>query len=257
MRDETNEPGPRLSAVIPLRNRAGLRLENCLRSLRWQEGLEEPVEIVLSDFGSDDTHAREIAALAERYGARVTREVTDAVWNRSRALNLGIQAARGAICWATDADMIFQPNFAATVLAEHGRRPGECMVLCRCHDLPEEVPDDRLWSVEDFEPLQRRARIRSAMGTGACQAAPRAFFERVRGYDEEYVFWGAEDVDMSGRARIAGLEIVWISARTAMLHQWHRTTKHDRKWLWRRNRRRFRKTGHVVVKNPDGWGSWT
>ena len=84
--------------MIPIRDRSGQRLENCLRSLRWQRGVErQQVEIVLSDFGSSAEHATSIAALAQAYDAVVTTEETEALWNRSRALNLGIQAASGEL----------------------------------------------------------------------------------------------------------------------------------------------------------------
>ena len=46
-----------LSVIIPVRNRSGDRLENCLRSLRWQEDIDHTqVEILIVDFGSDAEH---------------------------------------------------------------------------------------------------------------------------------------------------------------------------------------------------------
>ncbi len=248
-------PEARITAIIPLRNRSGVRLENCLRSLRWQALDPEEVEIVLSDFGSDPGHLASVEALADAYGARVVRTRTDEVWNRSKVLNIGIQAASSALAFCTDADMIFQPTFLPCILDAHRVFEGRVMVLSRCRDLPESVPE-QLWSVEDFPTLRARSEIRDTSGTGACQAARRAFFEYTRGYDEKFIYWGAEDVDMTSRAARYGLKLHWMDDdHASMLHQWHPTMKNDRKWTFHLNRLRYKLTRHVIVKNRRGWGA--
>lgn len=244
---------PAISVVIPVRNRSGTRLDNCLASLRWQTVPENQVEIVLSDFGSDLPNRASVAAGAERAGARVAYTETAEIWNRSRALNLGIQATTGDVVLCTDADMIFAPNFLEVILETRRASGRPRMIHCACHDLPEDVPE-RPWAVADFEALRARGEFRDLGGTGACQAASREFYFRVRGYDEKYLHWGAEDIDMTRRARRAGLEIVWISDRTAMLHQWHRKVHLDDEAQWKLNRWRFKLTGWIVVKNRRGWG---
>ncbi len=235
---------------------------NCLRSLRWQvlpAGVE--VELLISDFGSAPTWARELEVLARTQGARVVRTPTAETWNRSRALNVGIRAARGAALMCTDADMIFAPDFLASVLAALGggrgdtgeRAPPGSFVVCRCRDLPESLAE-RAWTRDDFPGLARRAPYRDKLGTGACQAADRAFFEAVRGYDEGFVFWGMEDNDMRYRAGRAGLREVWIHERTAMLHQWHPSQRGRRPLRKLLNDLRFHTTKRRVVKNPRTWG---
>jgi len=72
--------------------------------------------------------------------------------------------------------------------------------------------------------------------------------------DEAYKFWGCEDTDMFLRAQRAGLEAVWVHDNTSMLHQWHRDTRHDRKFLKFLNDARFHLTKRIVVKN--WWSAW-
>ena len=229
-------------------------LENCLRSLRWQEQITQgEVEILISDFGSDDGHRPSIAHLAKTYDARVAFTDTDEVWNRSKALNVGLQEARGSIAFCTDVDMIFAPNFLATIKATHGNSNGQVMALCRCNDLPEDVPLS-VWQRSDYEELESRSVRRETSGTGACQAAPRDFFIHARGYDEKFIYWGAEDVDMTSRAAQFGLDLVWMEG-TSMLHQWHPTMKRDRPLQFHLNRFRYKLTKHIVVKNRKGWGN--
>ena len=241
---------PRISVIIPLRDRAGARVENCLRSLLWQDVDADSFEIVLSDFGSSPKYARALVELGERFGARIVRSDTDAIWNRARALNIGIRAARGEYVFCTDADMIFQPNFLSTLLAH---QDGESFVVCRCRDLPESVPE-QAWGEADFDALLAKSDYRERLGTGACQMARRSFFERVHGYDEGYIFWGCEDGDMWHRSQRAGLATRWIHDHTAMLHQWHPTMRTDRPLLKAMNDTRYHLTKWIVVKNRFGWG---
>ena len=245
---------PDITAIVPLRNRSGDRLENCLRSLRWQEGLGDAVvEIVISDFGGDGDHRPSIQALAERYDVKIAATETDEVWNRSRALNIGLQAATGKIAFCTDVDMIFAPNFLASILDTHRRHDGRVMALCRCYDLAEDVPM-QAWARTDFESLEARSLRRETSGTGACQAAPLSFFVHARGYDEKFLYWGAEDVDMTSRAGRYGLALEWMEG-TTMLHQWHPTMKRDRPLRFHLNRLRYKLTKHIVVKTRRRWGN--
>ncbi len=242
-----------LSTIIPIRNRSGARLRNCLLSLRWQQIEPSDHEVIISDYGSVPEHSTSIDALAEQLGARVIRTTTDGTWNKSHALNIGIQAAHGEFVLCTDVDMMFQDNFLTTLLSTHRSCPGDVMVHCRCFDLPRQLPE-REWTSADFEQLRSRAINRPTMATGACQSARREFFERVRGYDEQFRHWGYEDLDMTWRARHSGLEIRWVSDRTAMLHQWHPTVRQEHPWARWTNCWRYRLTRHIVVKNRKRWG---
>lgn len=249
----TTPDTPLLSVIVPVRNRAGRRLENCLRSLRWQDLPEDEVEVIVSDFGSAPEMRAATAALAERFGARVLFTPAEEVWNRSRALNIGIRAARGRYVLCTDADMIFAPTFLRTLVEAQREAEDGALVVCRCRDLPDDVPE-QVWQRSDYPALLARAPFREKLGTGACQMARREAFARLHGYDEQYVFWGMEDNDFRFRARRAGLAERWVHERTSMLHQWHpsdRGTRPVRKML---NDLRFHLTKWRRVKNRRRWG---
>jgi len=244
---------PQISAVIPVRDRTGPRLDNCLRSLRWQELDPAEFEIVITDFGSSPTHAEALRELAETHAATLVRVDERGVWNRARALNFGIQRATGKYVFCTDADMIFAPNFVPTLLGVQARERDQAFVVCHCRDLPEHV-EEQPWSLEDFPALLAQAPFRLKTGTGACQVARREFFERVRGYDEGFEFWGQEDNDMRYRAGRAGLREVWVQDQTAMLHQWHPSDRGKRPLRKSLNDVRFHLTKRIRVKNWRGWG---
>ncbi len=252
---------PIVSVIIPLRNRSGVRLINCLNSLGWQNRVSSStaqpsaeLEIIISDFGSDPSQHRNIIKIANDAGATVVKNNTRQIWNRSQALNIGIRASRGKYVMCTDADMIFMPNFIQSALElqkKQGKQGG--MVVCQCHDLPQQKTE-QCWTRDMIPGLFKEATVRGYGGTGACQFAPRSFFEYVRGYDEGYVFWGSEDKDMLARAEKYGLELLWLDGLTAMAHQWHPTLREQRKFLVLRNRLRYKFTKHRVVKNSRGWG---
>ena len=241
-----------IAVVIPIRDRGGVRAENCLRSLRWQTLDARQVEIVLSDVGSDERHLSDLRRLAQAHDARLLETHDEGLFNRSRALNIGIQAARSEIVMCTDIDMIFENNFLASVLgafAESDQRP---FVLSKYCDLPP-LPE-RVYDIGEFDSVKALSHLRTSSGTGACQAARRSFFADVHGYDEKMRHWGFEDSDMLARARRYGLTPVWISDRTSMLHQWHPKREYEHPVAVQFNRFRELLTRHIVVKNRGGWG---
>jgi glycosyltransferase involved in cell wall biosynthesis len=243
----------RLSVIIALRDRAGVRLDNCLRALRWQELDPSAFEILLSDFGSAPPHRAEVVRLAQQHDARVIHTATRELWNKSRALNVGIRAARGHYVLCTDADMLFAPNFLDTLLATQEVEEDHAFALCQSRDLPEALAETP-WALQDMPTLIARSHYRERQGTGACQMATRAFFERVRGYDEGYKGWGQEDTDMTFRAARAGLTHRWVEDTTAMMHQWHPSNR--ARWPIQKtlNDIRYHLTKRRVTKNPRSWG---
>jgi glycosyltransferase involved in cell wall biosynthesis len=244
---------PLITVIIPLRNRGGHRLDNCLRSLRWQDLPAEQVELLVSDFGSDASHRAALAPTAAEHDVRVVWHDTREIWNRARALNIGIRAARGRYVLCTDADMIFAPSFLTAVVDAQREADDAALVVCRCRDLPPTLAE-RPWAREDFPALLQASSFRERLGTGACQMALRGMFHTLRGFDEGYKFWGLEDTDMTFRAQRHGLTLAWVHEQTAMLHQWHPTDRNKRPLRKLVNDARFHLTKYVRRKNPGGWG---
>jgi len=247
-----NHTSYKISAIIPIRNRAGIRLENCLRSLRWQENFDEnSLEIIISDFGSSAEEAQQIELLAQKFKSKVIYTEVSDYWNRSRALNVGIKKAEGKVVFCTDADMIFENNFLSCILsAQSAEKPS--MVVCKCWDLPE--MEERVFELKEYDQLKLAATLRKSFGTGACQATDNSWFQKVRGYDEKYMLWGFEDTDMKHRAQRDGLELHWIHEKTSMLHQWHQNIRNTKLFLKYANKARYYLTRNKIVKNSSGWG---
>lgn len=255
-----------LTVVIPVRNRAGQRLRNSLRSLYWQTG-GRPAQVIVVSFGSTLHINKELSSLCAEEAAKLII-IGDPCrpWNKSLALNVGIRATLPEVpLLATmDADMILAPSFLEVVLERLQRDP-PALVLCRISDLPARIPmpPEKTQLLAAFAGLQSLTRLRPRFGSGGFQAARRAFFFDIRGYDEDLHWWGAMDKDLVNRARLAGLDIEWIEERTAMLHQWH-PRKHKiltcgreidkAKLAWRRNHEMVRVRSAILKRNSRGWG---
>jgi glycosyltransferase involved in cell wall biosynthesis len=255
-----------ISVVIPVRDRAGQRLRNALRGLHWQES-GSPAEILIVSHGSRPEVDADLQRLceAESVTLLLIGEPSHA-WNKPLALNTGIRHSSPDVPFlmTMDADMVLSPNFLSVVTECLSTQPPS-LVLCRISDLPPqaEVPSTRDDLLRQFEHLLRMTSLRPRFGSGGIQAACREFFFRIRGYDEDFAWWGAMDGDLVNRARLAGLDLTWIENRAAMLHQWH-PRKHavlrqadqiqQARRAWQRNHQIMRLRARSLQRNPNDWG---
>jgi glycosyltransferase involved in cell wall biosynthesis len=258
--------GVPLSVVIPIRNRSGQRVRNALRSLNWQAA-GRPAQVLVVSHGSQPEVDSELSKLCDEEAATLI-VVGDLFqpWNKPLALNVGIHATLLDVPFVMtmDADMILAPNFLGVVV-ERLRKEPPALVLCRISDLPAHVllPHHCEKLLDTFDMLRAVTQLRPRYASGGIQAARRAFFFDVRGYDEDLLWWGAMDGDLVNRTGLMGLEIAWIEDCTAMLHQWH-PRKHavlsspreieQAKRAWRYNHQLIQSRLKLAVRNSHGWG---
>jgi glycosyltransferase involved in cell wall biosynthesis len=255
-----------IAVVIPVRDRAGQRLRNSLRSLRWQSS-GPPAEVLVVSHGSRPEVNTDLNRICQEESATlITLGEPDQPWNKSLALNIGIRRSTAAVPFlmTMDADMVLSPGFLTAVI-EHLSSGEPALVLCRISDLPAQaaLPSDPDQLLTAFDQLHARTRLRARSGSGGIQAASRSFFFGIRGYDEDLRWWGGMDGDLVNRARLVGLSIAWIEDRAAMLHQWH-PRKHavlvradqirGAKIAWTLNHRLIQFRRNIVRRNPKGWG---
>lgn len=53
-----------------------------------------------------------------------------------------------------------------------------------------------------------------------CGAMYTKHFQYLRGFDEDYIYYGMDDVDFADRLRAAGIQFVWTD-HVVLRHQWH------------------------------------
>lgn len=242
---------PRLTLVIGFRDRDPARVERCLDSLDRQT--RPDFELLFVDYGSRTAVANAVRPLVETHSfARyVYSDTRGQPWARARALNIGMRRAASPCLLATDVDMVFDPGFVETVL-EHAA--SDRVLYCAARFLPRGFDRwEQLGALRDsLLPAPRSA-------FGGCQCANAALLTRIRGFDERYRYWGAEDRDLAGRLASLGLHEVWLEDRTAIYHQWH--PRRDFKTggvlpagEWARMERHLIQHRERVERNPGGWG---
>jgi glycosyltransferase involved in cell wall biosynthesis len=207
---------PGLTVLVPVRDRAGVRLANLLASLARQSARDR-MRIVVIDYGSGEDEEAEIAGLAAAEGADLVRIEADE-WNRSAALNAGLRRVLTRFVLVADADLIFEPSYVEKALRLLEHDPLR-IVVSAMRDLPDMAPE--AVSTASFAELSGQASSRyDAKYHPSIVAVHRMAIAAAGGYDEGYRSWGVEDVDLFTRLRHAGLDPV-DAGRETYLHQWH------------------------------------
>ena len=212
-----------------------------LASLALQQMVEGKIELVVTDDGSTDGTLQLVHRFARSvdFPVRMTTH-PHREFQVARCRNEGVAASTAPYIIFLDGDCIVRPDF----VAQHLRRRKRGVVWNGdCFRLSEEVSariDETIvrsgeftnWvSAEERDRLRRanrNARIQdllrhpskpNLMGNniGVC----RADYERINGFDEDYVGWGAEDDDLGFRFRQAGIRIKSIRRWTPTYHVWH------------------------------------
>jgi glycosyltransferase involved in cell wall biosynthesis len=200
---------PKLSVVICTYNRGPI-LEKCLRALIDQSLPGDQYEIVVVDDGStDDTPAR-ISAL------KTAVPEWQCVWQenrgRSHARNVGIRITRAAIVVFIDSDVVVTRDFLETHLTLHEAHAGK-KVFVQGLSVNTDRFDDPLST-----PINATHFSAAFFATNNV-SVPKAFLVEVGGFDEAFVEYGWEDLELGLRLKAIGVDIV--RSREAVGYHWH------------------------------------
>lgn len=213
------------TVVIPTYKRSA-RLHALLSCLVHQDGETLQQVIVCDDGSPDDT-----AAVARSFADKLPLEYRvqeDLGFRAGQARNMGIGDARGDVIIFIDDDVVFPRDFVAAHLDAHRARREPAVVIGfrhRSHHV-DALPPERA-DVIASEPDDRVAVV-GADGAGApMHPTPWMFvyscnFSVPRGvpelqFDEHFVGWGLEDIDLGYRLLRAGLPLV-VAPKASVLH---------------------------------------
>ena len=148
----------KISIIIPVRfsdkyPRNTGRIKLCLESLRAQTLKPELIEIVVSDFGSENQFIPLLQKNCQQFNAKFIHVPTKKIWNRSRALNIAIRNSRpeSQYIFSSDIDVIFKDICLERIL--DNAKPNR-IVTCETRDLSETLAPENLSVKIDFLKLK-------------------------------------------------------------------------------------------------------
>jgi len=214
------EPAPRVSLLVPTRDRADL-LQTCVESLL--DRTDYPAfEVVVIDNGSSEPDALAyLAQLHDRDGVRVLRY--DAPFNYSAINNWAAAQCTGEVIGLVNNDIEVISRDWLREMVSHAVRPEIGAVGAMLY-----YPDDRIQhagvvlgihgvAAHVYSGMPRgypghggRARVAQQLSavTGACLVVRREAYERVGGLDESLQV-AFNDIDFCLRLRQAGYRNLW------------------------------------------------
>ena len=248
------------TVVVPVRNRYGSRLRNCLRSIELQT---VDAEIFIADYGSTTENHIKTMKLAPK--SKSFHYLTDEPWSLSAARNIGLRRTDTEYAMVFDADLIMEPCVLESLLVLHKMDPNTYISTQVVLLDTGSIDIDALELPRDYEQLKHAKATYRSEGWGGLGSAHRDWWYESRGFDERMKWWGWEDVDMWKRVGRAGLKRVRLSdmnmPETQVYHQWHPNTQLEA--LQRQNEEilnhiilneRLSKRTPTIKRNDENWG---
>ena len=233
-----------VSVILTAHDRTSF-LRLCLASIETQT--VRPHEVVIAA-GVESTRA--IEELVERSPLRIVLAPGDEGSRPAALRNGAVRHATGDYLFLTDADAVLFPDVLERHLAAAGRRRwvGGYGLRLTPHETAQVTEErvragklEELWPgaddprclalATDATELRARARwawllrseqrVRRLRLSTAQASMPRAAFERVNGFDEEFEGWGYEEPDLGLRLQIAGLRARTVMPASRVLRLYH------------------------------------
>jgi glycosyltransferase involved in cell wall biosynthesis len=206
---------PEITVVIPAHN-GGWVLRRAVEALRGQDAAPGRFEVVTVDDGSTDGS---VEGLEEARGPVPVRVLRQPNRGRAAARNLGAAAARGRALLFLDADVWAAPGLVSAHLAHHagggllgvqGRALAHpdslTTVFMRATHL---LPDLTVRNRKNLSPLHVITRNFSVTAEA---------FRMVGGFDEGFIGYGWEDIELGIRLRDAGVALRYEPTALAYHH---------------------------------------
>jgi glycosyltransferase involved in cell wall biosynthesis len=230
------------SFVIPVYNRKR-HIINTLAALNFQDGHDQSTyEVIVVDDGSDDNLYESIRGINQNYQLKYFYLPKDEDSCLSRARNHGWKNAEGELIAFIDCDIIVRSNYLNEVDRYYAAEKDLLLMGLRLM-LQEEVTlaevqngrvfDQWQFNGRNFEVCEHKYHLLNqySYNTSALKypwlkvfgnnlVIPKAWLEKIGGFDEDYKGWGTEDVDLGYKAYTSGIKI-FINSRLEVLHQYH------------------------------------
>jgi glycosyltransferase involved in cell wall biosynthesis len=210
--------GATISVITPTRDKRGL-LERTLRALAGQDLPPEEYEVVVADDGSADDTPAFLSSYVPRHGFASVRLTENR--GRAAARNRALDRATGDLVVFLDDDMELVPGFLRAHRDFH-RAHGPAIGVGNVINHPEVVaaPIDRYMSTRGAQKIKDRGPLPWKYFTTNNSSVMRSDLEGVGRFDEGFVHYGFEDLELGLRlAEMRALPIRFVAeARSYHIH---------------------------------------
>jgi len=203
-----------LSVIIPTRN-GGTTLRRTIEYLQRQDAPGDRFEIVVVDDGSTDGSTAGLDAPHDRVPVRIMTQRNE---GRAVARNRGAAEARGRVLLFLDADMWAQPGLIAAHMAHH-RTVQALGVQGRSIQHPDTLKTVYMRATNLIPDLtiRRRRNLAPVHVITRNFSVSASAFRAVGGFDEGFVGYGWEDMELGLRLRQADVPL-WYEPTASAYH---------------------------------------
>ena len=203
---------------------------------------KEDFEVIVVDDGSNDNTGDYIKGINKNYELKYIYIRRNNYSCRSRARNIGTNAAEGEFIIFIDADIIIKKDYLQELDRCYSKDKNLVIAGLRLmlpYDIPIEIIQDGsvfkqfYFSREHKELHEFRCDILNELSFNAAAIkypfmygqscnliAPKIWLQRVKGFDEELKAWGLEDIEVCYRLWKMGLKFI-LNSKLEVLHQFH------------------------------------
>lgn len=213
----------KLTIIYPYRNRDLERVQRSMDSLARQSNLDFKVYFI--DYGSDINRGGQVEDLVSKYDFATYAYLysQNQPWNKSKAINFALTSIETPFCFIADIDMIFDVQFIEVVNKEIQFNPNKTIFFQIGYLSKEQTKNFLSFNlVLEYTCSSPEATGMSLFNTEQLKS--------VKGFDEFFHFWGAEDTDVHNRLKLAGYEVFFYDKKVLLLHQWHPSYRSGEKY---------------------------
>jgi glycosyltransferase involved in cell wall biosynthesis len=233
------------SIIYIYRNRDMDRIYRSLTSLKNQTMKE--FEVIFVDYGSDHEYSNQLIKLLNEFSfcKYVYVNTIGQYFNKSHALNIAIKNSNSEYIITCDVDMIFTNNLMENLNKLVNTNSA---ILFFAYFLPKEFID---WNnIYNY----KNQSIKGTSSSCGNHCINRKSLMEINGYDEYYIYWGAEDIDLASRYKQNNIDLIW-DEEVYGFHQWHPRMDHTMPLgLWSRLQNYYYKNMNISERNKNGWG---
>ena len=178
-------------------------------------------------------------------------------FERAKLNNVGIRNANTPYIMTTDVDMFFGKSFVEILLSHTSPdRFIESRTMYWKPNMTKQIYKGRVDPFNNIEEC-KHGRLKKRTSAGGCQCTSIENWSKLRGFNEDFVGWGSEDVELLKRAIDMRLKIKWLGESIEsinLFHQHHEKIDiNDDLKCQEINKKIYQKSKQKDI-NVSGWG---